>query len=161
MDESLKRQIEQLQAEAKLLRLTRKQVLFCHYWVQTGEGTEAAKRAGYKGVNAKVIASVNLTKVNLQTYISKIKAVSSGATAEEKAIADSNEVMRFFTDVMRGKIKDQDERDARLADRIVCAKELQRINEVAAKADVGGSDDNQPLTIEMYYGPQEDDNDEA
>lgn len=160
MDGSLKKQIEQLQAEAKLLRLTRKQVLFCHYWVQTGEGAEAARRAGYKEDNARATASENLTKPNIQSYIAKIKDIG-GAAAEEKAIADSNEVMRFFTDVMRGKIKDQDERDPRLADRIVCAKELQRINEVAAKADVGGDDDNQPLTIEMYYGPKEDENDEA
>lgn len=156
MDASLKKQIKQLQAEAELLRLTRKQVLFCHYWVQSGEGAESAIRAGYKSVNAKVIASTNLTKVNMQSYIAKIKAIS-GATAEEKAIADSGEVLRFFTDVMRGKIRDQDDRDPRLADRIVCAKELQRINEVADKAGADDTNDKQPLTIEMYYGPRKED----
>lgn len=56
-------------------RLTGKQKLFCDIWVGAANfnGTLAAEMAGYNGSNSvlRVIASQNLTKLNIRAYIKK------------------------------------------------------------------------------------------
>ena len=46
------------------------------------------------------------------------------AEQAKKTIADSNEVMEYFTSVMRGEVKDQFGLDAPLTERTNAAKEL-------------------------------------
>jgi phage terminase small subunit len=54
--------------------------------------------------------------------------------AEDKLIADSDEVMQFFTASMRGNVKDQFGLDPSLSDRISAAKELaKRTIDIEAK----------------------------
>lgn len=54
--------------------LTLKQRRFCEYYLETGNGTEAVIKAGYKIKGnmrlASVIASENLRKPNISTFIS-------------------------------------------------------------------------------------------
>lgn len=77
------------------MKLTEKQKRFIDYYIETGNATEAARKAGYKGKNLDVIGSQNLVK--LRKYIDeKLKQ------KESERIASQNEVLEFLTRVMRG-----------------------------------------------------------
>lgn len=78
-------------------KLTERQKRFCDYYIETGNGADSARRAGYKAKDLKVIASENLTKPNIKAYISKIL---KGKNKER--IAAQDEVLEYFTRVMRG-----------------------------------------------------------
>ncbi len=59
--------------ETILPELTDKQKAFCKEYCLDWNGTQAAIRAGYSEQTAAVIASENLIKPNIQTYIQTIK----------------------------------------------------------------------------------------
>ena len=63
-----------------------------------------------------------LTKVKIQEYIAKIGR--GEAKEEEKRIADAQEVMEYFTSVMRGEVNDQFDLEPALSDRTRAAQEL-------------------------------------
>jgi len=84
------------------VKLTEKQKRFCDYFIESGSGLEAAKRAGYKAKNLSVIASENLTKPYLKAYISE-----KIAEKDDKRIATQDEVLRYLTTVMRGELTDE------------------------------------------------------
>lgn len=100
-------------------KLTPKQKAFCDYYIETGNATEAAKRAGYKGNNLNRIASENLSKLDLKAYIDERMA-----QIEDKRIAKGEEVLQYLTKVMRGEEKDQFGLDASLQDRTKAAELL-------------------------------------
>lgn len=103
------------------VKLTLKQQKFCDYYLQTGNATEAAKMAGYKGNNLNRIATENLSKLVIKEYInSKLKQI------ESKRIASIQEVMEFYTSVMRGEIKDAFGLEADLSTRIKSAEQLSK-----------------------------------
>lgn len=84
-----------------MVKLTEKQKRFCDYYIETGNGSEAARRAGYKAKNLNVLASQNLTKSNIKEYVDKrIKDKDS------KRIASQDEILEYFTRVMRGEEQD-------------------------------------------------------
>jgi len=118
--------------------LTPKQRKFCTYYVETGNASEAARRAGYSQHTAMAIGRENLSK---PAVVAKIRELQAPKEAEEeKHIATSQEVMQFFTDMMQGKIKDQFGIDASNADKIKAAQEIAKRtvdvdNRVAGKAD--------------------------
>ncbi|MFC4355320.1 terminase small subunit [Chryseomicrobium palamuruense] len=77
--------------------LTGKQKRFCDEYLIDCNGTQAAIRAGYSPKTANVIASSNLTKVNIKAYIEqRMKEI------EDEQIADAKEVMKYLTSVLRG-----------------------------------------------------------
>lgn len=79
----------------KKRKLTEKQKRFIDYYIETGNATEAARKAGYKGKNLDVIGSQNLVK--LRKFIDeKLKQ------KESERIASQDEVLEFLTRVMRG-----------------------------------------------------------
>ncbi|MDQ4680759.1 terminase small subunit, partial [Stenotrophomonas maltophilia group sp. RNC7] len=85
-----------------MTKLTVKQKAFCDYYIETGNATEAAVRAGYSEKTAKVIGSENLTKPYIKSYIDdRLKSI------EDKRIAKGEEVLQYLTKVMRGEEKDQ------------------------------------------------------
>lgn len=53
------------------ISLTEKELLFCNYYLADAKrnGTEAAKMAGYSDKTAAVISTENLTKPNIQKYL--------------------------------------------------------------------------------------------
>jgi phage terminase small subunit len=51
--------------------LTTKQAKFLKEYIKTGNGTQSAIKAGYSEKTAKIIASQNLTKLNIKTEIEK------------------------------------------------------------------------------------------
>ena len=97
--------------------LTPKQKAFADYYIETGNATESAKRAGYKHPNVQ--GAQNLEKLSITRYIAE-----RTKPTEEKRIATGDEVMEFFTAVMRGEIKDAFDLPPSLADRKHAAKEL-------------------------------------
>ncbi len=103
------------------MALTEKQKRFADYYLETGNGAEAARRAGYKEKNADNMASENLRKPAIMQYIAERRR-----QMDEKRIATVDEVLLFFSQVMRGEVKDQFGLDAQLADRVAAGKEIVR-----------------------------------
>ena len=99
--------------------LTAKQEKFCRYFVESNNGEDSARKAGYSKDSAGMIASTNIRKPNIAKRIKELRE-----KAAEPHIATSSEVMQFFSDVMNGKIKDQFGLDASLSDRTKAACEL-------------------------------------
>lgn len=120
-------------------KLTEKQKRFIDYYIETGNASEASKKAGYKGNNLNRIASQNLSK--LDRFI-KEKLEQK----QNSRIASQDEVLEYLTRVMRGEEKDQFDLDASLQDRTKCAELLgKRYGTFKEKVDVTG---NIPVVIE-------------
>lgn len=101
--------------------LTPKQKAFADYYIETGNATEAARRAGYSKKTAYSIGDENLKKPVISAYIkSRMAEIDAGR------IATADEVMKFYTSVMRGEVKDQFGLDAQIADRLSAGKELMK-----------------------------------
>lgn len=84
------------------MKLTEKQKRFADYYIETGNATESARRAGYKGKNLNNVASENLAKVGVKNYIDeKLKILQDERTASAK------EVLEFLTKSMRGELDEE------------------------------------------------------
>nr|DAK99882.1 MAG TPA: Terminase small subunit [Caudoviricetes sp.] len=84
------------------MKLTEKQKRFADYYIETGNATESARRAGYKGKNLNNVASENLAKVGVKSYIDeKLKIMQDERTASAK------EVLEFLTKSMRGELDEE------------------------------------------------------
>ena len=113
------------------MALTPKQQAFADYYLELGNATEAAKRAGYSEQTAYSIGNENLKKPEISEYIEKrLKEINS------KRIATIDEVMQFYTSILRGEEKDQFGLDASLTDRIKAGQELVK------RLSVGGNSPN-------------------
>lgn len=103
-----------------------RQKAFADYYIETGNAAEAARRAGYSSKTADAIGRENLRKPTIADYIKE------RMDAQDKArIASADEVMQFYSDVIRGKIKDQFGLDASLNDRIKAADSLMKRYNIA------------------------------
>jgi phage terminase small subunit len=115
------------------LALTPKQRAFADYYLELGNATEAAKRAGYSKQTAYSIGNENLKKPEISAYIEeRIKEINSNR------IATIDEVMQFYTSILRGEEKDQFGLDASLTDRIKAGQELIK------RLSVGSNNHNEP-----------------
>ena len=112
--------------------LTPKQKAFADYYIETGNASESARKAGYKN---DVSGRENLQNPTVSAYI----AERMGAQ-DEKRVASANEVLEFYTASMRGEIKDQFGLDPSLADRLKAADSLMKRYNAA--------DDRQRSTME-------------
>ena len=84
------------------MKLTEKQKRFADYYIETGNATESARKAGYKGKNLNNVASENLAKVGVKSYIDeKLKIMQDERTASAK------EVLEFLTKSMRGELDEE------------------------------------------------------
>lgn len=119
--------------------MTEKQKTFCIEYVKSGNATDAAIKAGYSEKTARQIAAENLTKPYIKEYIAEL--MKPKQEEREKSIADIDEVLSYFTKVMRGDEKDAFGLDASLKDRTDAAKELARRYEKTA------IDDDKPINI--------------
>ena len=103
-----------------------RQKAFADYYIECGNATEAAVKAGYSKKTARFIGPENLTKPNISQYIKeRMDAL------DKERIASADEVMQFYSDVIRGKIKDQFGLDASLNDRIKAADSLMKRYNIA------------------------------
>ena len=84
------------------MKLTEKQKRLADYYIETGNITEAAVKAGYSKKTARVIGQENLLKPAIKGYIDeKLEAMQDERTASAK------EVLEFLTKSMRGEIKEE------------------------------------------------------
>lgn len=103
------------------MKLTPKQKAFADAYIETGNQTEAARRAGYSEKCAKQVGTENMTKPAVAAYIKeRMDAL------EAQHVASADEVMRFFSSVMRGEVMDQFGLDPSLSDRLNAGKELMK-----------------------------------
>ena len=79
------------------MKLSEKQIRFIDYYIQSGNATEAAIKAGYSRKTAFNTGCRNLKKSYIKTAIDK--RLEELASAR---IADATEVMEYLTSVMRG-----------------------------------------------------------
>lgn len=84
-----------------MAELTPKQRLFCDEYLIDLNATQAAIRAGYSKKTARVVAAQNLSKLNIQEYISERMAEKEAAL-----IADQDEVLKYLTAVMRREMEE-------------------------------------------------------
>ena len=102
-------------------KLTPKQKRFCEEYLKSGNATDAAKKAGYKASSACEIGAQNLRKLQISAYIKRRMEEQEAAL-----VADSNEILKFYTAVMRGEEKDQFGMDASLSDRLKAGDSLMK-----------------------------------
>lgn len=121
--------------------LNDRQQAFADLFIKLGNATEAAIQAGYKPKYAGVNAGKLLKNTKIAQYIAERTKPDA-----EKRIADADEVMRFFTSVMRGEIKDQFGLDPSLKDRTDAAKELAKRTVDRQQKDVGMMREDDPIT---------------
>ena len=84
------------------MKLTEKQRRFVDYYVETGNASEAARRAGYAEKAAYRTGSENLRKPQVKAAIdARLREL------EGKRIAKADEVMQFLTSTLRGEVKEE------------------------------------------------------
>lgn len=87
------------------MKLTEKQKRFADYYIESGNATEAYKRAGYSVKTdeaARVNASRLLTNANVRAYINE-----HIAKKDSQRVAKQDEILEFLTKVMRGELTEQ------------------------------------------------------
>lgn len=83
------------------MRLTEKQKRFVDYFIETGNASEAARKAGYSAKYAAQNTDKLLKNTNIATAIeARLKQL------ESERIADATEVLQFLTAAMRGEIRE-------------------------------------------------------
>lgn len=103
------------------LMLNARQRAFADYYIELGNASEAARRAGYKPEYAGSNADKLLKNTKISEYIA-----SRLEDKEAQRIASADEVMRFFSAVMRGEIKDQFGLETSVDTRISAGKEIMK-----------------------------------
>jgi len=77
-------------------KLTPKQQAFADYYIETGNATQAAIKAGYSKKTARVIGQENLLKPAIKKYVEE-----RNKEIKSKRIADMKEVKEFWTSMVR------------------------------------------------------------
>lgn len=84
------------------MKLTEKQKRFVDFYVETGNATESALKAGYAKKAAYQTGAENLRKPQIAAGIkARLDAI------ESKRIASATEVMQFLTSAMRGEVQEE------------------------------------------------------
>lgn len=130
----------------KKRKLTPKQQAFADYYIETLNGVESAKRAGYKGNNLNRIASENLSKLDIKTYIDE-----QLQKLADKRIMGAQEALELLTSIARAEITEEvvlsTEDGVAKVDKIPDIRDRQRAAEELLKRYTLG--DNQKLKNEM------------
>lgn len=146
----------------KKKELTLKQKKFADFYIECGNATEAALKAGYSENSARFIAAENLAKPLIKEYIAQVMAIK-----DAERIANQDEILSFLTSVMRGEITEQvpllngdgyqklEELDAaQMKDRIKCAELLGKRH--AMWTDKQQLDGDLSVNIVIDYGDDEE-----
>lgn len=95
---------------------------FCQLYVEKGVGSQAIIEAGFNVANADTASVYANRLLKLPRVVKEITRLQK--KCEDKVIADSIEVMQYFTKVMRGEVKDQFGIEAPLSERTKAAMEI-------------------------------------
>lgn len=124
--------------------LTPKQKAFADYFIECGNASEAARRAGYSKKTAGAIGEENLKKPEISAYIDERMAQQ-----DADRVATADEVVRFYSSVMRGEVKDSFGLDASLSDRLKAADSLMKRYAVGADREKNTLGKLDELIMEM------------
>lgn len=130
-------------------KLTLREARFIDAYMVNYDGKEAVEKAGFKVKNKAQKARELLKK----DYIADEIAYRTEIYASE-CIADRQEVLEYFTAVMRGEVKDQFDLDAPLSERTACAKELKKI--LIDDVEKGKSTQAQQVIVNIDMGRDEE-----
>lgn len=127
------------------MNLTPRQKKFCEYYIQSGNAANAARKAGYSPKTADAIGRENLRKPTIAAYIRE-RMVNQ----DKELVADADEVLRFYSAVMRGEVKDQFGLDASLSDRLKAGDSLMK--RYAAGGSKKNETEDDPITKSLKEG---------
>ena len=99
--------------------LTTKEAVFIDNYLVSNNATQAYIEAYGNKKTARQLASRVLSKVYIKSEIAYRLEL-----AKSESVASAEEILQYFTDVMRGKVKDQFGLDASLSERTKAAQEL-------------------------------------
>jgi phage terminase small subunit len=99
--------------------LTEKQKRFADYYIETGNATESARRAGYSLKTARVIGGENLLKPAIRAYIDE-----QLAQKDNERIASADEVLQLLTSIARGEIEETTLKGIGGGEQVLVKKEL-------------------------------------
>lgn len=99
--------------------LTPKQARFIDCYIETGNGKKSVEEAGYESKQPAQMAQKLLNTPHINEEI-RYRLEQH----KNEKIASADEIMEYFTDVMRGKILDQFGLEASLSERTKAAQEL-------------------------------------
>lgn len=114
------------------VKLPKKQLKFANEFIKCGNASEAARKAGYSEKTAYSQGSRMLRNVEVAKYIHQRME-----DEEAKLIASADEVVKFYTAVMRNEVKDQFGLEASLESRLEAAKELMKRHSAVEKERPG------------------------
>lgn len=123
-------------------RLSPKEDRFISLYIKYADATQAAKEAGYTvraEIKNKEAQYVKIGKKILARDYVKDEIAYRSEEFRNAQIADTNEILMYLTNVMRGNIKDQFNLEASLAERTSAAKELNRRLHELETATEGGA----------------------
>lgn len=124
--------------------LTPKQKAFADYYIECGNASEAARKAGYSPKTAGAIGEENLKKPEISAYIDERMTQQDAAR-----VASADEVLRFYSSVMRGEEKDAFGLAPSLSDRLKAADSLMKRYAVGAEKQKGTLEKLDSLLKEM------------
>lgn len=83
-------------------KLTEKQRRFADYYIQTGNASESARKAGYSARTAHRTGQENLQKPAIKAYIDKqLKKIA------DERIMDAREALELLTSIARGEMTEE------------------------------------------------------
>jgi len=85
-----------------MAKLREKQKRFADYYIETGNATESALKAGYSKKTARSIGQENLTKPDIKAYIDeRLKEIA------DKRIMGATEALELLTSIGRGEMTEE------------------------------------------------------
>lgn len=124
-------------------RLNNRQKAFADFYIECGNATRAAEKAGYSSRTAYSIGNENLKKPEIMEYIKE-----RTTPTVQKRIASGDDVLRFFTRVMEGR-----EKDVTVSDRITAGREILKRDIADKKLEI------ELLKLEDKLGKADDESD--
>ena len=132
-------------------KLTVKQHYFIDKYVELGNARQAGLEAGYSEKHIDQNINSLLNKLYIQDEI-KFRIDKR----QKESIATGEQVMEFFSKVMRGEVKDQFGLEAPLSERLKAANELAR-RTVDIENKINGKADNKvTVTLNLNRGNKDD-----
>ena len=101
--------------------MTLKERRFADFYIELGNAAEAARKAGYTAKSARDVGWRLLNKSEVKIYVN-----ASIEQMEAEKLASLQEVLEFYSAVLRGQIKDQFGLDASIQDRLKAADALMK-----------------------------------
>ena len=130
--------------EGTELNLSIREQKFVAYYIEFGDAQKAVKEAGYNTTSPLAYSRKLLAKPKIQKELHDQMEL-----LKNDCIASANEIMNFYTQAMRGEVKDQFGLEASLADRMKAADALAK-RQIDMKAIADKAKDNE-ITLNLVW----------